>query len=77
MDHNENNQTDILINRYLTGNASAQEIEDLFRWIQLDGNNKKYFQRQQDIWSYLNPAINIKDIDTGSAEKKVLRKRYE
>ena len=74
MDHNENNQTDILINRYLTGNASAQEIEDLFRWIQLDGNNKKYFQRQQDIWSYLNPAINIKDIDTGSAEKKVLRK---
>ena len=45
MDHNENNQTDILINRYLTGNASAQEIEDLFRWMQLDGNNKKYFQR--------------------------------
>jgi putative anti-sigma factor len=74
MDHNENNQIDFLISRYLTGNASSQEIEELFHWIQLDDVNKKYFLRQQDIWSVLNPAIDIRDIDTANAEQKVLRK---
>ena len=56
------------------GNASSHEIEELRRWIESDEQNRKYFQRQQDIWAVLNPTIDINDIDTVSAELKVLRK---
>ena len=65
---------DSLISRYLMGNASSQEIEELRHWIESDDRNKTYFQRQQDIWAVLNPAIDINDIDTVNAELKVLRK---
>ncbi|MGM9762864.1 MAG: FecR family protein [Candidatus Cryptobacteroides sp.] len=74
MDHNENNQINLLISRYLTGNASSQEIEELYKWIQQSDGNRKYFHRQQDIWTALNPAAGVKDIDTAKAELKVLRK---
>ena len=69
-----NNTIDSLISRYLMGNASSHEIEELRRWIESDEQNRKYFQRQQDIWAVLNPTIDINDIDTVSAELKVLRK---
>lgn len=69
-----NNTIDSLISRYLMGNASSHEIEELRRWIESNEQNRKYFQRQQDIWAVLNPTIDINDIDTVSAELKVLRK---
>lgn len=69
-----NNTIDSLISRYLMGNASSHEIEELRRWIESDEQNRKYFQRQQDIWAVLNPTIDINDIDTVSAELKALRK---
>lgn len=74
MDNNMNNTIDSLISRYLMGNASSHEIEELRRWIESDEQNRKYFQRQQDIWAVLNPTLDINDIDTVSAELKVLRK---
>lgn len=73
MDCNEDKHIDFLISRYLMGDASSQEIEELFHWIQSDDGNKKYFQRQQDIWAVLNPAVDIRDINTACAEQKVLR----
>lgn len=73
MDYNENNHIDFLISRYLTGDASSQEIEELYHWIKSDDNNKSYFLRQQDIWAVLNPSMDIKDINTDNAEQKVLR----
>ncbi len=74
MDCNDNNHTDILISRYLMGDASSPEIEELFNWIKLSDENKQYFHRQQDIWSVLNPAIDIENVNTDNAEQKVLRK---
>ena len=74
MDHTENNHIDILISRYLLGNASSQEIEELFNWIKLCDENIRYFHRQQDIWAILNPAIDIDDVNTDNAEQRVLRK---
>ncbi len=74
MDYTENNHIDILISRYLMGNASSQEIEELFNWIKLSDENKRYFHRQQDIWGVLNPAIDINDVNTDSAERRVLLK---
>ena len=74
MDYHENNHIDILISRYLIGNASSQEIEELFNWIKLCDENKHYFHRQQDIWAVLNPAIDIDDVNTNNAEQRVMRK---
>lgn len=74
MDYSENNHIDILISRYLMGNASSQEIEELFNWIKLRNENKRYFHRQQDIWAVLNPAMDIDDVNTDNAEQRVLRK---
>lgn len=74
MDYSENNHIDILISRYLMGNASSQEIEELFNWIKLCDENIQYFHRQQDIWAVLNPAIDIDDVNIDNAEQRVLRK---
>lgn len=74
MDCTENNHIDILISRYLMGNASPQEIEELFNWITQSDENRQYFHRQQDIWAVLKPAIDIDNVNTDSAEQNVLRK---
>lgn len=74
MDCDKDNKIDLIISRYLMGNASSQEIEELFRWITLSDENKQYFHRQQDLWAVLNPAIDINDVNTGAAERKVLLK---
>ena len=73
MDYNDNNHIDILISRYLAGDATSPEIQELFNWIQSDDNNRKYFLRQQDIWSVLNPTVDINDINTEDAERNILR----
>ena len=74
MDYTENNHIDILISRYLMGNASSREIEELFNWIKLSDDNKRYFHLQQDIWAVLNPAMEIDNVNTDDAEHRVLRK---
>ncbi len=66
------NQTDLLITRYLSGSASPEEIEELLEWIGQDDENRRYFLRQQDIWTALNPAIDINEVNTADAEQKVL-----
>lgn len=73
MDYYDNNHIDILISRYLAGDATSPEIQELFNWIQSDDNNRKYFLRQQDIWSVLNPTVDINDINTEDAERNILR----
>ena len=73
MDYYDNNHIDILISRYLAGDATSPEIEELFNWIQSDDDNRKYFLRQQDIWSVLNPAVDISEINTADAERNILR----
>ena len=74
MDNDIKHTVDSLITRYLMGNASTGEIEELQHWIESDEQHKRYFQRQQDIWAVLNPTIDINDIDAENAELKVLRK---
>ena len=74
MDYTDNDHIDILISRYLMGNASSREIEELFNWIKLSDENKRYFHRQQDIWAVLNPAMEIDNVNTDNAEHRVLRK---
>ena len=72
MDNDIKHTVDSLITRYLMGNASTGEIEELRHWIESDEQHKRYFQRQQDIWAVLNPTVDINDIDAENAELKVL-----
>lgn len=74
MDRYEKNQIDFLISRYLMGNASSHEIEELYNWIMQSDENRQYFHQQQDIWAVLNPTIDIKDVNTAIAEQKILKK---
>ncbi len=74
MDQETNNNTsiDFQITRYLAGDASPREIEDLLHWIEQSDDNRRYFLRQQDIWSALNPHFDIRDIDISKSERRLL-----
>lgn len=74
MNCDKDNKMDLIISRYLMGNASSQEIEELFNWIMLSDENKQYFHRQQDVWAVLNPTIDIKSVNIDAAEHKIMRR---
>ncbi len=71
---NDNNDLNLQITRYLVGEASPQEIENLFHWIEKSDENRRYFLRQQDIWSTLNPHFDINEIDMEKSEHRLLLK---
>lgn len=73
MNHIDNNpDINLIIARYLGGNATSDEIERLREWIELSPENKKDFFEQQDIWETLLPAFDVTDNDTEKAERNVL-----
>jgi transmembrane sensor len=41
---------DELILRYLSGNSTNQEEDELLSWIKHDLQNEKYFQQMSDVW---------------------------
>lgn len=69
-----NNDLNLQITRYLVGEATPQEIEDLFHWIEQSDENRRYFLRQQDIWSAMNPLFDINEIDMEKSERRLLLK---
>ena len=71
---NDNNDLNLQITRYLVGEACPQEIENLFHWIEKSDENRRYFLRQQDIWSTLNPHFDINEIDMEKSEHRLLLK---
>ena len=75
MNHIDNNpDINLVIARYLSGNATSEEIERLREWIEQSPENKKDFYEQQDIWETLLPAFDVTDSDTEKAERNVLIK---
>lgn len=70
----DNTNLNIQITRYLAGEASPQEIEDLLHWIEQSDENRRYFIRQQDIWSALNPVFDIEEIDMEKSERSIMFK---
>ena len=48
---NEIDMNYILINKYLAGEASENEVKEVFRWIDTDLNNKKEFIQYKKIWT--------------------------
>jgi ferric-dicitrate binding protein FerR (iron transport regulator) len=59
-------EMDLLINKYLTNQASASERRDLELWISSSTQNKAYFEFQKRMWdsarmSRNEPKINVED----------------
>lgn len=76
MNHSGNDNTDIniIIARYLSGDAAPDDIGRLREWIEESPENKKTFFEQQDMWEALAPSFEVSDEDTEKAERRVMVK---
>ena len=71
---NTREDIDIIIARYLAGDATPEETARLLEWIELSDDNRRDFFRQHDLWNALFPAIDPAFIDTARAESRVLER---
>jgi len=58
---------EILIAKYLSGNASAQEIKKLEDWLKLDPSNQAEFDRSEKFWNLSSHLKKDKDADADAA----------
>jgi ferric-dicitrate binding protein FerR (iron transport regulator) len=58
---------DILITRYLTGEASHDEIIELRAWLVAAKDNALYFQQLKNIWDNTEKDIDVNKIDADKA----------
>ncbi|MBK7709819.1 MAG: FecR family protein [Bacteroidales bacterium] len=71
MDSIEEENNRILIVRYLSGEASPEEVTELNKWLGASGANLLYFQQVKNIW-YSSNRHSLKDLsDTNKAFKEV------
>ncbi len=76
MDSIEEENNRILIVRYLSGEASPEEVTELNKWLGASGANLLYFQQVKNIW-YSSNRHSLKDLsDTNKAFKEVNKKNH-
>lgn len=46
-----------IINKYLSGEASETEVQELFQWIDSDSENRKEFIRYKKVWALTSRSI--------------------
>jgi len=63
----EQKNREILITRYLTGEANPDEIIELQKWLGATKDNSKYFQELKNIWDNSEPFESKTMIDTVKA----------
>jgi ferric-dicitrate binding protein FerR (iron transport regulator) len=63
----EQENQEILITRYLNGEASQDEIGELQKWLDSSKDNLLYFQQLKNIWDNSEHANDIKMIDVDKA----------
>ena len=56
-----NNHFENLIARYLNGECPAQEVDELYTWINQDPENKKTYMAIKDMWDTLPGEISSPD----------------
>lgn len=71
---NTREDIDIIIARYLAGDATTEETERLRQWIAISDDNRREFFGQHDLWNALFPAIDPDEIDIDRAESRVLER---
>lgn len=70
------NDTDSLIQKYLQGNTSEEENEQLNQWISESPENRKQLFAEKDIWDTYGFYSNRKKYET-APELEILKKRIE
>lgn len=74
--HRQHNDTsaeiDALIVRYLSGEATEEEVGILNDWVNRSDDNQQYFAGQKNIWANLHPAFDHAGIDVEAAHDRVL-----
>jgi len=68
------NKIDILIAKFLSGQISTKEANELNIWLNEYKENRSYFNQMLNIWQVANPAFNPEEINLLNAEAKVIRK---
>lgn len=69
---NKDSNIDIIISKYLSKEATEEEIKMLDSWISDDPENRKSYLAQKNIWDNTHPAFNPDEIDVASAHEKVM-----
>lgn len=69
----DNEYIDILISKYLDGEALQEEVEQLSGWVEESDENFRYFMQIKNIREVSNSAFNPYDIDVEGAYTKVNR----
>ena len=71
---NKDSDIEIIISRYLSKEATPEEIKVLDDWISATPENYRSFLSQKNVWEVSHPAFNPEEIDVDSAHRKVMEK---
>lgn len=74
MKEEKSNIADILVTRYLSGEATHDETKQLKQWLESDKQNQRYFNQLRNIWQATNPTFKPNEINTEEAYQKVTGK---
>lgn len=79
MDNNPNisDSNDILIIRFLADEATPEETDSLWKWIETSDENRRYFLKCRNVWDALNPAFLSNSIDIENAEKQIMSRIHK
>ena len=69
---NKDSDIEIIISRYLSKEATPEDIKVLDDWISAAPENYKSFLAQKNVWEISHPAFNPEEIDVDSAHRKVM-----
>ena len=69
---NKDSDIEIIISRYLSKEATPEEIKVLDDWISATPENYRNFLSQENVWEVSHPAFNPEEIDVDSAHRKVM-----
>ncbi len=65
---------DVLIGRFLSGEASEQESEALFSWLDEDDANLALFEQVRSVWNAGVTNFSADEIDVKAALRAVNRR---
>lgn len=69
---NKDSDIEIIISRYLSKEATPEEIKVLDDWISATPENYRSFLSQKNVWEVSHRAFNPEEIDVNSAHRKVM-----
>jgi len=70
-----NNQNEFIL-RYLSGNASEQEVHELETWVQADADHKAYFVSIKKTWDTSSAIRDDNEIDVQTAYNDISKKLF-